>query len=68
MRYLSAKCTSAPASGCRRVERGPFEHHPGHGGAREWHHHRGGEHALPVLWHVEDHVRLAHRGHGPLQH
>ena len=29
---------------------------------------RGRQHGLPVLRHVEDNVRLAHGGHGPVQH
>lgn len=51
-----------------RVEHWEPEHPPGHGGARVWHHHRGGQHSLPLLWHVEDNFCLAHRGHGSLQH
>jgi hypothetical protein len=30
--------------------------------------HRGGQHCLPLLWHVENNLCLAHRGHGPLQY
>lgn len=56
------------AVGSQRVEHLPFRHHTGHCGTGKWHHHRRCQHTLPVFWYVEDHICLAHRGHGPVQH
>lgn len=55
-------------AGSQRVEHLPFRHHIGHCGTWKWHHHWGRQYTLPLFWHVEDHICLAHRGHGPLQH
>lgn len=53
---------------CWWVEYWPAENNPGLGGKGEWDHHRGCEHPVPVLWHVEDILCLAHWRHGPVQH
>ena len=42
--------------------------HSGPAGAGVWSGHRRRQHPVPVLRHVEDRLRLAHGGHGPLQH
>ncbi|KAI5126081.1 Lysine-Specific Demethylase 4C [Manis pentadactyla] len=42
--------------------------HSGPARAGVWGGHRRRQHTLPVLQHVEDHVCMAHRGHGLLQH
>lgn len=55
-------------AGCERMERGALEYHTWHCGAWEWDHYRGSKHALPLLWHVENHFCLAYWGHGSLQH
>lgn len=55
-------------SGHSRVEHWPPQHTAGYGGAGVWHRHWGCQHSLPLFWHVEDHIRLAHWGHGSLQH
>ena len=56
------------SAACRWVEYWPAENHPGLGGKGEWDHHRGCEHPVPVLRHVEDILCLAHRRHGLVQH
>lgn len=50
------------------MEHRPPELHPGRhrGGLRCFH--TGGQHSVSLLWDVEDHLLLAHRGHGPVQH
>ncbi len=50
------------------MEHWPSQHTAGYGGAGVWHRDRRRQHSLPLLWHVEDHICLAHGGHGPLQH
>lgn len=57
-----------PRKGNYGVEHRPSKHSPGHGGAGVWDRHRGSEHTVPVLRHVENHLCVAHGGHGPLQH
>ena len=63
----SSSFCSIPA-GRERVEYLPVGHCLGHRGARQRHHYWGCQHAILVLWYVEDHLCMAHRGHGSLQH
>lgn len=67
LQIVFSVCTFTPA-GSQRVEHLPFRHHIGHCGTWKWHYHWGRQYTLPVFWHVEDHICLAHGGHGPLQH
>lgn len=55
-------------TGCDRVEYWSSEHYSGHGGERKWGHDKRSKHSVSLFWHVEEHVCLAHRGHGSLQH
>lgn len=50
------------------MEHKPPGHDPGLCERRLRNLHRGREHGIPLLRHVEDHLRLAHRRHGPLLH
>lgn len=54
--------------GCRRVEHRPPELNIGcHWRGLRYINSRG-QHSISLLWHVEDNLLLAHRGHGPVQH
>lgn len=50
------------------MEHRPPELHPGRHRGGLWRFHSGGQHSVSLLWDVEDHLLLAHRGHGPVQH
>lgn len=54
--------------GCGGVEHWPPELHPRRHrrGLRGFH--TGGQHSVSILWHVEDHLLLAHWRYGPVQH
>lgn len=58
-------CTPA---GSQRVEHLPSGHHFGYCWTWKWHHYWGCQYTLLVFWHVEDHLCMAHWGHGPLQY
>lgn len=55
-------------TGCDWVEYWVLEHYPWHSREGKWHQNQGSEHPLPLLWDVEEHICLAHRRHGSLQH
>ncbi len=50
------------------MEYWPSQHYFGHCGEREWNHNQRSQHSISLLRDVEEHIRLAHRGHGSLQH
>ena len=54
--------------GHSRVEHWPPQHVAGYGGAGVRHRYWGCQYSLYVFRHVEDHICMAHWGHGPLQH
>lgn len=55
-------------SACRCMEYWQIEHNPGYCGEWKWHNHWRSEYSLPIFWHVENFLCLAHRGHGSLQY
>lgn len=54
--------------GCDGVEYWSSEHYFGHGRERKWGHNKRSKHSVSLFRDVEEHVCLAHRGHGSLQH
>lgn len=50
------------------MEHRTSEFYLGRDRGRLWCVHPGGQHSVSVLRHVEDHILLAHGGHGPVQH
>lgn len=54
--------------GCDRMEHRTSQHHSGHRGEWEWYQDQRSQHTLPLFWHVEECLCMAHRGHGSVQH
>lgn len=50
------------------VEYWSSQHYFGHRGEREWNHNQRSKHSISLFRDVEEYIRLAHRGHGSLQH
>lgn len=50
------------------MEHRTSQHHSGHCGERERDQDQRSQHTISVFWDVEECLRMAHRGHGSVQH